>query len=120
MVKNFIFCTKDFTKEKFLGRLEIVENKIRQSRELTRIEIAFNVLNVWPNLSSSTSARGYFASSRRSKEDRKIEEVVSLLVRREKVGKKILKCWACDEYGHYAYKCSKRGKKYKELIILKG
>ena len=94
-----------------LGRLEAVENEPRQSKELTRIEIAFSALSIWPNLSRSTSARGEFASSNRSKEDRKIDEAVALLVKREKGCKKIFKCWTCDEYGHYAFKCPKREKK---------
>ena len=55
--------------------------------------------------STSASARGEFGSSRRSKEYKKIEEGINLLVRREKDGKKIFKCWTCDEYGHYASKC---------------
>ena len=35
------------------------------------------------------------------------------MVRREKDGKKIFKCWTCHEFGHYASKCPKREKKYK-------
>ena len=42
-----------------------------------------------------------------------IDEVVAFLVRREKGGKKIFRCWTCDEYGHYASKCPKMEKKYK-------
>ena len=107
-----ISWTKYFTKEKLLGRLEAVENELRQSRELTIIEKAFSALNIWPSLSRSTSARGDFASYRRSYEGQKIEGL-TLLERREKGGKKIFKCWTCDEYGHYASKCPKREKKYK-------
>ena len=84
MIQLFISCTKDFTKETLLGRLEAVENELRQSGELTWIETTLNTLNTWSSLSSSTSARGDFASSNRSKEDRKIEGD-ALLVRREKV-----------------------------------
>ena len=40
-------------------------------------------------------------------------EGVAFLVRREKGGKKIFKCWTCDEYGHYASKCPKREKIYR-------
>ena len=84
----------------------------RQSRELTRIKIDFSALNIRPSLSRSTSARGDFASSNRFEADKKIKGE-TLLVRREKWGKKIFKCWTCDEYGHYASKCPKREKKYK-------
>ena len=42
-----------------------------------------------------------------------IKEGITLLVRREKDGKKIFKCWACNEFGHYASKCPKREKNYK-------
>ena len=38
---------------------------------------------------------------------------MALLVEREKDGKKFLKCWTCNEYGHYASKCPKREKKFK-------
>ena len=34
-------------------------------------------------------------------------------MRREKDGKKIFKCWAYGEFGHYASKCPKREKRYK-------
>ena len=34
MIQLLISCTKDFTKETFLGRLEAVENELRQVREL--------------------------------------------------------------------------------------
>ena len=108
-----ISCTKYFTKETLLGRLEVVENELRQSRELSRIETNFNTLNIQLNLSRSTSARGYFASISRSDEDRKIEEGVALLVRKENDGKKIFKYWICNEFGHYASKCPKREKRYK-------
>ena len=71
-------------------------------------------MNIWPSLSRNISARGDFASNNRSKEDRKIEERVALLVRREKWGKKIIRCWICDEYGHYASKFPKREKNHNE------
>ena len=63
MIQLLISCTKDFTKETLLGRLEAVENELRQSRELTRIETTFNALNIRPSLSRSTSSRGDFANS---------------------------------------------------------
>ena len=105
-------CTKDFKKEMLLGRLEEVEARLRQYGDLTRVEIAFNSLNVWPSFSRSASTHEDFASSSRTRsdEDRRIEEGISLLVRREKDGKKIFKCWTCDEFGHYASKCPKREK----------
>ena len=112
MIQLLISCTKDFTKESLLGRLGVVQNKLRQSTELTRTETDFSVLNFQPNFLRSISSRGDFASSGRSKEDRKIEGV-AILVKRERGGKKIFKCWTCDEYGHYASKCPKREKKYK-------
>ena len=80
---------------------------------MTKLKTAFSTLNIWPILSRSISARGDFSSSRRFEEDRKIEEALALLVRREKGGKKNFKCWTCDEYGHYAFKFPKREKKYK-------
>ena len=69
-------------------------------------------MNIWPSLSRSTSDRVDIASSRKFDEDRKIEGV-ALLVRREKDGKKFLKCWTCNEFGNYASKCPKREKKYR-------
>ena len=73
----------------------------------------FSALNLRPNLSRSAT-RGDFSSSSRSKEDKKIEEGIALLVRRETDGKKIFKCWTCDEYGHFTSKCPKREKKFRE------
>ena len=55
--------------------------------------------------------QGDIASSSKTVEE-KIKGV-ALLVEREKDGKNILKCWACNEYGHYASKCPKRERNYK-------
>ena len=33
---------------------------------------------------------------------------------REKYGKNIFKFWTCNEYGHYASKCPKRERKFKD------
>ena len=63
-------------------------------------------------MSRNTSSIGYFSSSSRSNEDKKIEGV-ALLVRREKDCNTILNCWTCNEFGHYASKYLKREKKYK-------
>jgi hypothetical protein len=49
----------------------------------------------------------------RTKEDNNIEEGIALLVKRDLEGKKILKCWICNEFDHYASKCPKRVRKYK-------
>ena len=46
MVKLLISFTEYFTKETLLGRLEVVENELRQSRELTKIETTFSALNI--------------------------------------------------------------------------
>ena len=66
-------------------------------------------------LSRSTSVSGDYASNKRSRneEDKKIEEGIALLLKREPDGKKIYKCWTCQEYGHFASKCPKRVKKYR-------
>ena len=55
---------------------------------------------------------GDFASNKKIDEE-KIEDGVALLVKIEKDGKKIFKCWTCNEYGHYVSKCPKREKKYR-------
>ena len=92
--------------------LKQFENELRQSKELTRIETTSSALNIRPSLSRSTSARGDFASSSRSEEDKKIGGV-ALLLRRGKRGKKIFKSWTCDKYGRDASKFPKREKKYR-------
>ena len=46
MIQLLISCTKYFTKDTLLGRLEAVANELRQSRELTRIETTFSALNI--------------------------------------------------------------------------
>ena len=85
---------------------------------MMKIETAFSALNIWPSLSRSTSARGDFASNKKFEEDRKIEEGAALLVRKGKGGKKIFKCWTCDEYGHYTSKCTKIEKIIKKITNL--
>ena len=77
-----------------------------------------SALKIRPNLTRSTSVHGDFASNNKSNED-KIEEGVALLVKREKDGKKIFKCWTCNAFGHYASKCPKREKKYRGNSNLK-
>ena len=37
-------------------------------------------------------------------------------MRREKYGKKISKCWTCDEFGHYVSKYPKREERYKGMF----
>ena len=44
---------------------------------------------------------------------RKKRQKISILVKREKDGKKIFICWTCNEFSHYASKCPKSEKKYK-------
>ena len=71
MIQFLISCTKGFTKETLLRRLEVVESELRQSGKFSRTKETFSSLNVWPNLSRSTSARGDFSSSSRYDEERK-------------------------------------------------
>ena len=70
---------------------------------MTRVETTFSALNVQPSLSRSERANGDYASRNRSRseEDRKIEEGISMFVRREPNGKKKFKCWTCNEFCHY-------------------
>ena len=64
-------------------------------------------------MTRSATTHGDFFGRNISDEDKKIEEGIALLVRREKDGKKIFKCWNFHEFDHYASKCPKREKKYK-------
>ena len=80
--------TKNFTKETLLGRLEVIEFDLKESRELAKVETAFGVLSVRPSLVGSTSVRGDFASNSKTIEE-KIDEGVALLLEREVDGKKI-------------------------------
>ena len=72
----------------------------------------FSALSDRPSLARNTSVQGDSASSRKTI-DEKIKEWVALLIEREVDSKKILKCWTCNEYGHYASKCPKREKNFK-------
>ena len=103
-----------------LGRLEFVEVDLRQSGDLARVETTFSVPKFWPNLTRSANTHGDFVGSSLYDEDKKIEEGIALLVRREKHGKKIFKCWTCNEVGHYASKCPKRENKSKGIFKLRG
>ena len=82
------------------------------------MEIGFSSLNIQPNLSRSTSVGGHFANNKKYNENRKIEEGVALHVRREKDCKKIIKCWTCNEFGHYVSKCPKIEKVITESLNL--
>ena len=107
-----ISCTTNFTKETLLGRLEAAKFDLKQSGELAKVETTFSALSVKPGLAKSTIAQEDIASSSKTIEE-KIKGVVALLVKREKDGKNICKCWTCNEYGHYASKFPKRERKYK-------
>ena len=107
MIQLMIPCTRNPTKETLLGRLEVVELDLKQSRELASIEIAFSALNIKSGLTRNTGVQNDFSSSNKIV-DEKIKEGVALLIEREVDGKKIFKFWTCNEYGHYASKFSKR------------
>lgn len=74
------------------------------------METTFSALSAHPSLSRSARFIGDYASSRRSRfeEDRRIEEGIVLIVRREPNGKRIFKCLTCNKFGHYVFKCPKR------------
>ena len=105
-------CTTNFTKETLLGRLEAIEFDLKQSGELEKVETAFSALNIKPSLVRNTKVWGEIASRNKSIEEN-IQEVVALLVERDKDSKNIFKCWKYNEYGHYASKCPKREREYK-------
>ena len=68
-----------------------------------------------PMFTRSMSTSGDHSNKNREKEveEKKIEEGLALLMKRELGGSRILVCWTCKELGHYSYKCPKREKKYK-------
>lgn len=74
------------------------------------METTFSALSVFPSLSRSASTSGdYTSNSRsRSKEERKINKWIMLLVRREPDGKNIFKYLTCNEFGCYTSKFPKR------------
>ena len=76
------------------------------------VETTFSALSVKSSSTRKASAQNDSASSSKTI-DEKIKEGVALLVEREVDGKKIFKCWTCNEYGHYASKFPKRENKYK-------
>lgn len=89
---------------------------LNKSGYFPRVETTFNTLSVHASLSRSVSTSRNYTSNNISisKEDRRIEEGIALPVRREPYGKRIFKCWSCNEFGHYFSKCLKREKKYKK------
>ena len=92
-------CTKNFTKETLLGKLEAVELDLKKFVELALVETIFSALNVKSGPTRNTSAHNDSTSSSKIV-DEKIKEGVALLIEREVDGKKIFKCWTCNEYGH--------------------
>lgn len=115
MIEKVIPYTKNFSRETLLGRLEATKISLKQFGDLPRVETTFSAPSVWTTLSRSAKTNGDYSSNNRSRfdKDKKIEEGISLLVRRELDHKKIFKCWSCDEFGHYDSKFPKRVKKYK-------
>ena len=79
---------------------------------MEKVKTTFSALNIKPSLAKNIKVQGDIASSSKSIKE-KIQEGVSLLVEREKDRKNIFRCWTCNEYSHYTYKCSKRERKYK-------
>ena len=75
-------CTKNFTKETFLGRLEAIEFDLKKYGKLAKVETTFSALSVRPCLERSTSAQGDIASNNRTLEE-KINEGVTLLMEKE-------------------------------------
>ena len=61
-------CTKNFTKETLLGRLEAVEFDLKQFGELAKVEIEFSALNVKPSLEKNKSVQGDISSSSKTVE----------------------------------------------------
>ena len=107
MIEKVIPCTKKFSKETLLGRLEATKVNLKKNGDLPKIETTFNTLSMRPSLSRSVSTSGNYVGSNKEKyeEDVKIEEGIALLVKRELEGEKIFKSWTCKEYGHFASKC---------------
>ena len=81
--------TKNFTKETFLGRLEVAKFDLKQFGMLEKVEIVFSALSVKPSLAKNTSVQGEIFSSSKTVEE-KINEGVTLILEREVHGKKIL------------------------------
>ena len=115
MIEQVIPWALMFSKETLLGRLEATKFSLRQNGDLHRIETTLSALSMKPSLSRSTSTSGIFVGSSRVKleEDKKIDEGIALLLKRELEGKRVFKCWTCKEYGHFASNCPKRENKYK-------
>ena len=90
MIQLMIPCTKNFTKETLLSKLEVAELDLKQSRELASVETTFSALSV--KLGSTRNASTQNNSASNSKiVDEKIKEGVALLIEREEDGKKIFK-----------------------------
>lgn len=119
MIDQVIPCTKKFTRETLLGRLEVEKMSLKNSRDFPRVEFFFSTLSVCLSLSRSVSTSGDYArrNKSRSQEYKRIEEGISLFVRRELGSKIIFECWACNEFGHYTSKFPKREKKYKKNFM---
>ena len=85
MIEKVIPYSEKFSKETLLIRLELVEVSLKQSGYLPKIEIVLNALSMRSKLSKSVSTSGNFTSSSKSKskEEHKIEEGITLLMKRE-------------------------------------
>ena len=94
VIEQVIPCTKKFSKETLLGRLEATKVNLKKNGDLPKIETTFNTLSMRPSLSRSVSTSGNYDRSSKGKfeEDMKIKEGIALLVKKEPEGENIFKC----------------------------
>lgn len=117
VVDEIIVVTPNFDKETLFGKLQALKQRLKQNQNQTRTEIAFST-SIQANkraLTKSASTSGDYARdwATKNEEQRKIDEVLALLVKRQPKGKKVFTCWTCKVFSHFSYQRLKRERKVK-------
>ena len=70
---------------------------MKQDEKYPRVEIAFNIWRDIPTLTRIASIRWDYSSNQveKKEEDNKINDLISLLMKKEPKGKKNPFCWTC-------------------------
>ena len=96
-IEEIIPISPNFTKETLLGKLQAFEQRLKLEQGQIRIETTFNVQKDRAKLTRRVSTSGDYARKWTIKqlEDKKIDEGLALLAKREPKGRRYFVGWTC-------------------------